>query len=1050
MEIIDLKKNTVVESGAGCGKTYQLVKAFIRGLKEKKYQIDEAVAITFTIKAAAELKERVIIAIEDEIAKNNNSAETRHLQQQLLKIGNSNISTIHSFCIRILKERPVEAGVDPNFEVLPEEDYGFFRQTYSDWLRLKADEFFDFLDETVLVRQILLRRPHNDSFDAFKQPLSLEELMMTMIEHRELDFYVPTQGDHYDLKTFYEDAAKLVEETNHPQLKMTMSSKLLPIRQAIQMPAEKAVRHLHKTEYKLRTLGGAEWKDLRHRWANHFESNLDRATNHLIFPQLKKYYLETNKALASFRQFYREKMRQESVIDFSEILVKTEELLRTNREARFYFKNRFRFFFVDEFQDTDPLQAQILSYLCESKKSFTTNWREVEFAPGKICVVGDIKQSIYRFRRADIETFLHMTKNIKLSKSGAEAKLSINRRSTQSIIKFVNQLFGKRMQPTDANQVFQTNYEEMQPLETAAEGEKVLYVDPITEIPAKNVAAYRNLEAKLTALTIKKLIEERGFSASDITVLYRVKANMEHTADYLNQLGIPSMMYGVTSYLARREVREVSYLLQALDNPLDSIAVVATLKGMFFNATDEDFYSLVEAQKSYSTIYYSFPDYRYVNETNGGSLAESFALLSQWHNQALEHPPHILLEKILTARGTLAALMATYNGRQKVYNLMKATVLLARMQDLSFSQAVTKFKEYIDTTPEMPELSFERNESQVQLMTIHAAKGLENRAVYLADTIGGASFGNKFFANNFENKLVYMLDQRFKPADFNQYAVDDSQKEEAEVERLRYVAATRAKELLLINRTGYESSRSPRFITPFYDEMGGAQNWQIKIDHLELEHGRLEELVANKNSQLTKEKKQIKEQVEQALASLGQITFQSISPSEIKETEEFDQEFRIEVSLGDEDFNYYLEKVPQHVLGRIIHKMLELGNEVAAENAAQQLIRENRLSITTKDIMNIYRSYLKNPILDEVAHAKNVYRELPIKYPGEDGKLYDGTIDLLFETEKGYTLADFKVLRKTSKADQEAIKEKYKPQLAAYKKGLELIGINVTKIVVII
>ena len=228
MQVIDLDKNTVVESGAGGGKTFQIVKALIQGLVEKKFTIDQVVAITFTIKAAAELQERIILELEEQ-AGHSGSA---HLHEQLALTGSANISTIHAFCSSILKERPVEANLDPNFEVIPEEDGQFFQETFNLWLHENSDEFADFLAEVVLEKELPLRTHRGEQ--KFSRNRSLEDLMWQVVNHRELEPFVPAEPEgSYNLHDFYSEANAMRDQVSSGKLALQMAAVLQQVGKAL-------------------------------------------------------------------------------------------------------------------------------------------------------------------------------------------------------------------------------------------------------------------------------------------------------------------------------------------------------------------------------------------------------------------------------------------------------------------------------------------------------------------------------------------------------------------------------------------------------------------------------------------------------------------------------------------------------------------------------------------------------------------------------------------------------------------------------------------------
>ncbi|MGE5254091.1 MAG: UvrD-helicase domain-containing protein, partial [Planctomycetaceae bacterium] len=396
----DLDRSLAVEAGAGTGKTTLLVDRILSLLRERRAALDEIVAITFTEKAAGELKVRLREAIEKALLLSP-PAEADFLGQALGELERAPISTIHSFCSSLLRERPVEASLDPNFEPLDEMGMDlFFQEIWDQWLGTEMEK------KPAVLRQALALGMEMD-------PLS--RLVRQIYENRDLLPKAPLPQPSCSLEVFIETLGKEIErawdlarsdcrkeEDLGYQAILGLRAKVKELKEA--SPERQEVILFRDLQIKAQG-NKSNWKapascDAQKQILKELARELETLKDTLRARVMAGLVGWVQGFVAAMEE---EKARR-GILDFQDLLILSRNLLRDNKEVREYFQRIFRYLLVDEFQDTDPLQVEVVFFLAE-KGAQANRWEEVGLQPGKLFLVGDPKQSIYRFRRADIETY---------------------------------------------------------------------------------------------------------------------------------------------------------------------------------------------------------------------------------------------------------------------------------------------------------------------------------------------------------------------------------------------------------------------------------------------------------------------------------------------------------------------------------------------------------------------------------------------------------------------------------------------------------------------
>ncbi len=1014
-------KNIAIEAGAGCGKTTRITGDIINGLKEGNFNIDDIVVITFTKKAANELKSRISLKLQEAVGLGD-----KDLEKQLKNIGNARISTIHSFCEGLLKERPVEAHADPACEVIEEtEQQIFLDQRFDTWLNKRLNENPDYYRKLVLDYKMDLKTP---DYGFSNQDNSFQGIVKTALNYRELDLFVPEDPGTPDdnIQKFLKDLNSLKGQTSAPTLIAFMEDYIAKV--------SSDSSDIDSIKYKPGNLGGKNEKPIKEEWKDACGKHLFNIQYAFNFPEVKKLHEETNTEVQSFVEFYREEMRKSGVIDFGEILYKTERLLATNQTVREYFKNKFSYIFVDEFQDTDPLQARIFFYLAEKKGNFGQSLADIELEENKIYVVGDPKQSIYKFRRADIEIY-----NAAMDKISAGKKeyLSTNYRSCVKVIDWVNLFFENRIKrPSDGN--YQADYIPLKHYKDDIG--KVIFVEPDFEkekIEKQVIDDARDMEAKLTASWIKQFIEKGEYTYKDILVIYRGKKNMQRTAQFLEELNIPYELVGAKSYFGRNEVLDMANLLKALANPIDQVRIVAALKGPFFSVSDKDLFEW-KLDKNYF-------DYRGDYEDSKHNVGKALSQLKAWHEESRISYAGRILKQAISEKGLLASFMGTYRGKQKALNIIKAIELLDSFGAVPFCTAADEFADRVEENVEMADFNpIAGKPDAVQLMTIHKAKGLENKVVYIADCTTKNSFGNSEFIDNENNRIIFKIKGIHLTPEYREWQDRDSRREDAESERVRYVAATRAKEVLVINRVEHKSYKN-MFSYPLLIEQKNADTEIIDIADIAVIPGKKPgDIIPETIEKFSEELGQIANIVPQSIEDSSRPTMEIQSPSNA-ETDTTD--VSVKVLYNPDSPEFVVENIPAATIGTLAHKLMELDCK-DLKTAAENLIKNENVNLFPDELVSVVEQLKKNEPTQRIANAKTVLREVPIKYSSGD-IYYDGVIDLLFEEEDGWVLVDYKTVKIKNEKELKKIKTAYKHQLQAYAEGLNQIKLNVKENIIV-
>lgn len=589
-------KNLVVEAGAGTGKTSSLITRMCVALLAQGISIEKMVALTFTEKAAAEIKNRLVNALhhvvqdiqQEKLTQTPASDRTllhllrtsfalkepdilARVQAALAKLDRASVGTIHGFCADILKTFPLEAGLSPQAEI----DAGE-----------KAARLFEARWNTFLDAELGLQAPRAEQWKTVLAEISLEELKafakrlcQGQIERYEYFSHAKMLAKTCEEKAAYAqqwahaflDPKKPAPRKIEQALAWAAQSLLrtaaflreepVPCTEALQAPAVPATLPKGWEE--------DTWEAAR--VLVQFASK--------ITPEKQRIFRLALDLVSDLTQQIRAEFMREGILSFDDLIVKTRHLVQQDLYVRRLLKEKFDMLFIDEFQDTDPVQGELLLFLAEEKASSASRWQDVRLEPGKLFVVGDPKQSIYRFRGADITAYELFTQLI-LEQGGEKCFLRYNFRSAPEIVAVANAVCRRAMVQQTA---FQPAYESIYATKPARPGAvRWLFVNaPETGASADEL---RDNQAEQMALWIEQNVGKMTLSNGeklaykDIAILARAATTSAPYLDALRRHGIAFNTDGEKDFFKRQEINDLLNFLRVLLDPTDQIALVGVLR----------------------------------------------------------------------------------------------------------------------------------------------------------------------------------------------------------------------------------------------------------------------------------------------------------------------------------------------------------------------------------------------------------------------------------------------------------------------------------------
>lgn len=846
-EILEFNGDITVKASAGTGKTTALTNKYLEELKkttDKGYvRVSQLAAITFTEKAAAEMRKRLRDTLTSEIEKlrgkislegssaNMNMDDVTdgvgddkklltHLINQRQALQTAYISTVHSFCARLLKENPLTARVDPAFKVIDEWTSGDLLERAARNVTLNrlrngdkgAERLILMLGftskgegtmglvETLMKLIPLARSAHTTPTGIAKLYEGLAEKILTESGDapRRLLGLIPSllsEGTKVSIERKVGVELEGMREENPDEPFSTISTAMSLLSMAKKL--EKGISGRKDKSSDDHVVGKEAVKLMR------------LAAGTALEREIKKDVSALASILTEVRREYDGAKLRLSALDFDDLEEKALELLQHgggHEKRRFA---RFQRVLVDEFQDTNELQREIITALAR---------------PGGLFIVGDMKQSIYGFRGTNFTVFHDLSKRI-TDGNGKGFRLRENRRSTPSLIRFTNGFFQQLMRPENedsAGFVFNQDVDGLLPMRS---GDDVGEIIRLSIAGGGNSAETRLLEAASLARLIKERVEDGSTVAErdgsirpakyrDIALLLRKFGNLSVFENAFRHAAVPYQVVKGKGFYKAQEVMDITSLISFIDNQSDTLSLISALRSPLAGLSDVTLYSLCrdengEKRDPAGIILGDIPIPQEISDDEKGKIRLFINQSEQWRKGRGRLSISELIETALSETGYQAVMMGRFQGEQKAANLQKL-IDHARAYEKKSGASLAEFLSAIRKRQEKESggdaeaVLLGPGMDAVSIMTIHQSKGLEFPIVVLGDmgSPGRTNNGRTFFHPRHGLAVQYYDERSAEWVKGPVFLDIEKRIKEADIEeekRLLYVAMTRARDTLILS-----------------------------------------------------------------------------------------------------------------------------------------------------------------------------------------------------------------------------------------------------------
>jgi ATP-dependent helicase/nuclease subunit A len=813
---LGLAETLFVDAGAGTGKTSTLVERIVQLVVTEQVPLREIAAITFTEAAAAELRDRVRRALDD-ASRDADTILAARAATALDEFDIAAISTLHAFAQRLLREHPIEVSIPPRVEVLDEvqSQLAFDDRWAAHVARWQTDPDFVPLVVRLWSLGIELRRSYGPSLKDVAA--ILDDNWDRLEEHEATPRRAPRPVDRTPLLAAIRDLRSVCVECHDISDKFYARIQgLLPIMDEVgaSFPDddEQYLTQLATCSTWTVGQGGAKskWVDLAA--AKETFRAVAGAAGAVVATAIDDVLSIWGGILHEVTLAAAHERRDAGQLEFHDLLVLARRLLRTSSEARRAVHQRYTRLLLDEFQDTDPIQVELALRIASDPAASATDWRDLTPQPGRVFFVGDPKQSIYRFRRADIALFHEARDHV-----GAAAQVSLvqNFRTVEPIVSWVNAVFGALMpEETRSSPRYRPLTAYRMPSGTT--DHRVVMLGQVhADDPA--AAELRRREAVDVAAAIDAIradpwsrpVGERGpdgttvwraACCADITVLIPSRTSLSLLEAALAAADVPYRIDTSTLVFDAPEIRDLLAVLGAVDDPADAIAVVAALRSPVLACSDVDLFDWVQGGGTF--------DYRRADLVPVGAPAavvEAIGALASWHADARWCEPATLLERIVRERDVYALALSERRPRD-VWRRVRFLLDQARQfADLGGGH-LRPFVRWAELQrhegSRVPEpLLPETDDDAVRIMTFHGSKGLEFPIVILSGltTRPASARGGPQVRWHADGRPEVSLGAGRATAHFDVLNDFESEMDTDEKLRLLYVGATRARDHLLLS-----------------------------------------------------------------------------------------------------------------------------------------------------------------------------------------------------------------------------------------------------------
>lgn len=1043
----DLDSTLFVEAGAGTGKTTELVNRILRLVATGRAKMQGIAAITFTDAAAAELRDRVREELEKAARDESDlpPEERARCWSALPEVDAAAVETLHSFSQRILAAHPLEAGLPPLLEIQDEIRSSIaFAERWGEFV----DELLDdpSLEEVLLRAHLLGLHPDQLRQVALEFHRHWDRLEDTSVE---IDPLPPVESS--PLLDALAQPCGMMERCidNDDRLYRHLESMNIYGQRLAAAESDLDRLRILAERRRITTPGGqkgnwsgvtpAEIREMLEQASTVREGLLHEARMSVLQPLLGR--------LRQFILQYADERRRQGRLEFHDLLVQARHLLRRDPSVRRAVRARFSHLLIDEFQDTDPIQADIAMLLaCEETDGSPPALQQATLEEGRLFFVGDPKQSIYRFRRADIALYRAVQRRFE----DRTVRLTQNFRSLRPVIDWVNGVFTELISEGTADG--QASYTALDARwETPQEAGLTVH---ILGGPAEgNIGPIRQGEATKIAQLIQTAKAEgwpvaeqdaggervfRPARYADIAILVPTRTPLPQIERALEEAGIPYRVESRSLVYDTQEVRDLLAILRSIDDPTDEVALVAALRSPALGCGDDDLLRFWQAGGRW--------DYRRHPPASlraDDPVVSAIAALHDLHRRRWWEPINAVVEAVIRERRLFELAFAHSRPRER-WQRLRFVLDQARAFAEAGGSTLRQFIDWAELQAEegtrvVETVVPEPDDDAVRVMTIHASKGLEFPIVVLAGlnvtpVQGRGGVQVLWNPDGRPEVRIGPENARFETPGFEPLAAVEAEMDEYEKVRLMYVATTRARDHLIVSL--HHKAGSACHASRLHELCQ-------QMPHLWLGPEAPERLPAALSDRPTstfddgpEQRRQWVETREQRLAALARVPV--LAATAIARSAAA-ADPNLEKDAPVEEIPPWRRGRAGTALGRAVHAVLQsvdLATGADLEGTARAQAAAEGIAERAGQVARMVKAALAAPSVREAVDGGRYWREVYVAAPVE-GVTIEGFIDLLYETEAGLVVVDYKTDVVPGEAELDAAMARYRLQGAAYAVALQ-------------
>ncbi|MGA2111126.1 MAG: UvrD-helicase domain-containing protein [Anaerolineales bacterium] len=1044
--------DVLVTAGAGSGKTRTLVARYM-SLLEGGVSPRQILAITFTEKAAREMRNRVRAAVQSQVKEAKDEERRTDWSGLGSRMDAARIGTIHSFCAEVLRAHPAQAGVDPEFEVIEEGTAAMLLQEaveetlawaaqnpglvplFSSFSPMVLSQVLSFL----LKRRLEVARALESGSGKETGRLAVHSALAAWVTSAEVSGCIQeltllaergTLAEEAGLK-LAEQVGALLQDWQAMQATLSSGDPLATAARLFALRRDRMALNVGKRDSRAKA-GLSRLRELYEGqlgpWLGGSKSD-DRPPDAAAETRLAQDFPRMAALFHQAEQSYRQSLDEKSALDFDDLEQKALRLLE-DPEIRQEWQGQFSAVLVDEFQDTNDRQRAIINAL----------WGET---PGRLFVVGDARQSIYRFRGADVTVFRKMGKSIE-SRGGETIELGLTFRAHQELLAVLDQLVPAIMgEGEDPGRLYAVAYT---PLTAYRSEPRAGVSSPFVEFILGAGADADAARPWAAQALVRRLCELRSVGQiqawDDVALLFRASTGFAFYEDALEDAGLPFVTVAGRGFYDRPEVRDLLNILQALANPWDDLALAGLLRSPAFGMTDAGLYRLRFHGKSLRPIRDALRTDLQALDSDDQAAAKCAGEFLEALTPLVDRLPVAeLLKKTIDLADYRTALASGHHRYWRNIDKLLADAHASRLV------RVRTFLDYVRTLRDVGAREGEapvEEEGAIRLMTIHKAKGLEFPVVALADASRQERNTGEAAYLLAETGLVFRPDRSEAPSleyRFGRWL--DRDQAEAEEGRLLYVAATRAKEKLIVSGHATGSSGDWK-ATGWLGSLMAAAGYDLsevidspgKWSPARLENGALVGALAY--PQGTPDQAARDQQAAETWPDAERVPLYRplVEPTAETSLAELEEEPRRDWRATGGRIH-----APAAVVGSMVHRAIEcwsfagdpgfekLMQVVALEEGLVEERQKREALARAERLLGRLRAH---PVWAEISASAEQHHEVPYEMPLPDGRVEVGVIDLLYRRGAEWVLLDFKIDELVDEASAEAATARYRSQMERY------------------